>query len=40
MFKELDQNEVTGTHFSDLLVFWRRLLDVLFYDVQLFASGE
>lgn len=38
MFKELDMREVGGAYFSDMGVFAKRLLDVLFYDIQMAAS--
>ncbi|KAI8472414.1 MAG: hypothetical protein J3K34DRAFT_519751 [Monoraphidium minutum] len=38
MFKELDLREAGGTYFSDVVAFGWRVLDVLFFDIQLCAS--
>lgn len=38
MFKELDMREAGDTFFSDVLTFFQRVLDVLFYDIQMAAS--
>lgn len=38
MFKELDLREAGGTFFSDIVTLFWRLLDVLFFDIQLAAS--
>ncbi len=38
MFKELDLREAGGTYFSDVAALAMRLLDVLFFDIQLCAS--
>lgn len=38
MFKELDLREAGGTYFADVITFLGRILDVLFFDIQLCAS--
>lgn len=38
MFKELDLREAGGTYFSDVIAFGWRVLDVLFFDIQMCAS--
>lgn len=38
MFKELDMREAGDTFFTDVLTVFQRVLDVLFYDIQMVAS--
>ena len=38
MFKELDLREAGGTYFSDVVAFLWRILDVVFFDIQMAAS--
>jgi hypothetical protein len=38
MFKELDMRDAGSTYFSDVLTLVQRVMDVLFYDIQMVAS--